>query len=69
MRDGQPVFGRRLRRGFLLADVYERRVLARQSHLDVPGRQLRVDLERGLAERVQEAKSGRSADRLQHAFG
>jgi hypothetical protein len=34
----------------------------------VPDGQLRTDLERGLSERVEEAQSGRSADRLQHAL-
>src|SRR5580765_800348 len=63
----QPVLGRRLRRRCLLADVYERRVLADEAHLDVPLRQLPADLERSLAEGVEEPQPSRAADRLQHA--
>src|SRR5919109_4442967 len=65
----QAVVGRRLGRSFLLADVDERRVLACEAHLDMPGRQLRVELERRLAECVEEAEPGRAANRLQHALG
>src|SRR6188508_338905 len=66
---GQPVVGRRLRRCFLLADVHERRVLSDEAHLDVPVGQLSVELERCLAECVEEPQARRTADRLQHAFG
>ena len=40
-----------------------------ESHLDVPRRQLRADLERSLTESIQQAQARRTADRLQHPLG
>src|SRR4051812_27580915 len=65
---GQPVVSRRLRRCFLLADVHECGILADEAHLDVAGRQLSAELERGFPECVEEAEPCGTANRLDDAL-
>src|SRR5205085_857553 len=65
---GRAVVGGSRRRRALL-DVHERRVLPREPNLDSTRAELLVQLEGGLAERVEEPEAGRGADRRAQAAG
>src|SRR5262245_25687930 len=53
----------------LLLDVHELGVLAREANLDVAGRELGRDLERGLREHVEHPEAERRAEHLAEAPG
>src|SRR5581483_5593952 len=64
------VAGRRRCSGLgLVLDVDERGLLTCQPDLDMAGRELRRDLERGLAEQVEEPKAGGSPEGLAQPLG